>query len=142
MKHLSLFLACALVSFTVAAPGIAESARLRTMASTLPFNGLEKIAVPIGTDFPSSSITGAFFDYYLPRTASDYGLAILTKVAYSGASYTDYQRISVTAGAHDEYLVAANVLINASPYDYLYAQAYLGDATGQAWYGIAVTSSL
>jgi hypothetical protein len=72
------------------------------------------------TTYTTSTLTGGFFDFSCP--ASGYTVQYqFSKYSYTGTFYADIASYACSAvGAHDLFLTASNVKLNASTDDYLY----------------------
>jgi hypothetical protein len=94
--------------------------------------------IPIGTDFPTSAITGAYFDFSVLKFSGDQIQLSLVKTSYTGSVYAD-TRVVASAGSTslDEFVAAANITQNASDWDYLYARVEdLSDPTPNEPYSL------
>lgn len=122
---IGLFMGSAAISFALAAPNVARAA-VRTLASTSCWAQKDAnghywntwCSIPAGTDFPTSAIQGAYFDYY--ASSNEPVTATLSKYSYTGTYYSDDAWTS-SVGQLDTYVKAVNVLKNPSVYDYLSA---------------------
>jgi hypothetical protein len=145
------FATAGLLSFAALVPGLARSIN-RTVpnqsCTPWPGNNSQVIppsgnsftcGIPIGSDLPTSTITEAYFDYFMGAGQTNpHATLSLNKVSYTGALYSDY----VNGGAggsnqqFDTYMVTSQINRNPSTWDYLSA-----NVMGVAWMtGVAVYS--
>jgi hypothetical protein len=75
---------------------------------------------PVGTDIQTSTMTGAYFDFYSATT--DHVLLQLIKRSFTGGVYIDQFSVSDWVGYRDSQLRAVNTKMNPSNWDYMAAR--------------------
>jgi hypothetical protein len=104
-----------LIASTRTAPGALCPPKLKTDGTNIGY----QCAFQVGSDFPTSALSGAYFDF-LAMIDGSVG-ANIYKWSYSGASYRDYKTFAITKHVkQDLYVEAVNAKGAASIWDSVY----------------------
>jgi hypothetical protein len=140
----TVFILSSMVSFS-----LAHTRPARAGVRTVPFSSCDptydsqtyllsyRCSFTMGTDFPTSALTGMYVDFIGPLAGTTTSMEI-SRYSFTGTYSNDVLTGTWGPGNHDVFMAATNVKQNPSVYDYVYAGVW----NTQGIFGMALTNSL